>query len=87
MPYRSISATDAAPHGPRVHPDHAEHARRAHAKARIHHHELHELRHLQRAVAAIDDTVARLLEARAHQAYLDARAIATEHDIIPATHN
>ena len=38
-------------------------------------------RALQLAVNAIDDAVARLLEARADQAYLDAHAIATEHDL------
>jgi hypothetical protein len=66
-----------------THPDYADNARRALARARIHHHELRELRSLQLAVNAIDDAVARLLEARADQAYLDAQALATEHDLNP----
>jgi hypothetical protein len=64
-----------------THPRYTDSARRAHARARIHHHELRELRSLQLAVTAIDDSVARLLEARADQAYLDAHAIAAEHDL------
>jgi hypothetical protein len=67
----------------RTHPDHPDHARRAHARARIHLHELRELQSLERAVRAADDTVARLLEARADQAHLDAHAIAAEHDLNP----
>jgi hypothetical protein len=66
-----------------THPDYADNARRALARARIHHHELRELRSLQLAVNAIDDAVARLLEARADQAYLDAQALATEHYLNP----
>jgi hypothetical protein len=74
-------------HTIRTHPDHPDHARRAHARARIHHHELQELHSLELAVRAADDTVARLLEARADQAHLDARAIAAEHDLDPITHD
>jgi hypothetical protein len=70
-----------------THPDHADHARRAHARARIHHHELRELHSLELAVLAADDAVARLLEARADQAYLDAQAIAAEHHLDPVAHN
>jgi hypothetical protein len=72
----------------RTHPDHPDRARRAHARARIHHHELRELHSLEQAVRAADDTVARLLEARADQAHLDAQAIAAEHHLNPiANHN
>jgi hypothetical protein len=39
------------------------------------------VRSLELAVAAAEGTVARLLEARADQAHLDARAIAGEHDL------
>ena len=65
-------------------PDCHETARTAHARARLAHHEARELRALQLAVDTPDDTIARLLEAKAHQAYLDADAIATEHEITPA---
>jgi hypothetical protein len=76
------------PHTIPTHPDHADHARRAHARARIHHHELRELHSLELAVRAADDSVARLLEARADQAYLDAHAIAAEQDLDPVVrHN
>ena len=70
-----------------VHPTHAERARKAHARARIRHHELRELRALAHAAAAVDDGTGRLLEARAHRAYLDAHAIATEHEIASTIHN
>jgi hypothetical protein len=64
-----------------VHPHHADHARRAHARARLRRHELRGLRSVDLAVRAADDAVARLLLARADQAHLDARAIAAEHDL------
>ena len=64
-----------------------EHARRAEARARLAHHEARELRALQLAVDSPDDAIARLLEARALRAYLDAEAIATEHDITPTIHD
>jgi hypothetical protein len=69
-----------------VHPDYVDHARRAHARARVRLHEIRELRALELAVHAVDDTVARLLEARAYQAYLDAHAIAAEHELDPTIH-
>jgi len=53
------------------------------AHARMRHHERRELDALQLAVHAEHDPVARLFEARADRAYLDAHAIATEHDISP----
>jgi hypothetical protein len=55
------------------------------AHARMRHHERRELEALQLAVEADHDPVARLFEARADQAYLDAHAIAAEHDITPTT--
>ena len=60
-------------------------ARRARARARMRHHERRELRALQLAVRADHDPSARLLEARADQAYLDALAIAGEHHISHTT--
>jgi hypothetical protein len=55
------------------HPDYVEHTRRAHARARVRLHEIRELRALELAVHALDDTVARLLEAR----------VAAPHHILP----
>jgi hypothetical protein len=60
-------------------------ARRARARARLRHHERRELHALQLAVRAEHDPTARLFEARADQAYLDALAIAGEHHIPPMT--
>jgi hypothetical protein len=60
-------------------------ARQAGARARLRHHERRELHALELAVHAEHDPVARLFEARADQAYLDALAIATEHHIPPTT--
>ena len=45
--------------------------------------DLHPKIEIHRAANATDDAVARLLEARADQAYLDAHALATEHDLNP----
>jgi hypothetical protein len=56
-------------------------ARRSGAEARLRHHEHRELRSLELAVQAHHDALARLFEARADQAYLDAQAIAAEHEI------
>jgi hypothetical protein len=58
-------------------------ARRAGAEARLRHHEHRELRSLELAVKAEDDALALLFEARADQAYLDAQAVASEHEITP----
>jgi hypothetical protein len=58
-------------------------ARQAEVLARLRHHERLELRALELAVDARHDTTARLFEARAHQAYLDATAIAAEHHLAP----
>jgi hypothetical protein len=54
---------------------------KAGAFARLRHHERLELRALQLAVDARHDTIARLFEARADQAHLDADAIAAEHHL------
>jgi hypothetical protein len=56
-------------------------ARRSGAEARLRHHEHRELRALELAVKAQHDSLARLFEARADQAYLDAQAIAAEHEV------